>query len=314
MNSLVSIVVPAYNASNTIFETLDSIYNQTYKNFECIVVDDGSADSDQLYKIIEGFLSLENFSYVRKENGGVSSARNLGASKALSEFLMFIDSDDMIAPTYVEKCLDEYKKNPELSLVCTNVQEFERSTRKISHDNVPLSKFIFHNAIFPCIALIRTENFRKSGGYDEGLKVCEDWNLYISLLKENATYRVIDEHLYFYRKRNDQTSLTDQIDNQTISMNTALNKKFENHRELYDQVMGSPWEVMDRTNRVIKLSKKGIRNLIVIGFLMSLSWVVFYLFDLYEYILFFIFLNLGLLLVSIIISIKLKKEINIFRY
>ncbi len=314
MKPLVSIVVPAYNASKTIVETLDSINNQTYKNFECCVVDDGSLDSDELYKAIEKFLGIQNFSYIRKENGGVSSARNLGASKASGEFLMFVDSDDMIAPTYIEKCLNEYQKNPDFSLVCTNVQEFERSTLKISHDIVPLSKFIFHNAIFPCIALIRKERFNKIGGYDEGLKVCEDWNLYIALLKENTNYQVINEHLYFYRKRADQTSLTDQIDNQIISMNTALNRIFVNHREQYDQVMGSPWEVMDRTNSVIKLSKKGLRNLLTLGFLMFLSWIFYYLLNLNSFILYFILLNLGLLFVSIIISLKLKKTINLSRY
>lgn len=314
MKPLVSIVVPAYNASKTIVETLDSINNQTYKNFECFVIDDGSLDSDELYYVIEKFLGCQNFSYIRKENGGVSSARNLGASKASGEFLMFVDSDDMIAPTYIEKCLNEYQRNPDLSLVCTNVQEFERSALKISHDIVPLSKFIFHNAIFPCIALIRKESFHKIGGYDEALKVCEDWNLYIALLKENANYQVINEHLYFYRKRADQTSLTDQIDNQTISMNTALNRIFVNHRELYDQVMGSPWAVMDRTNSVIKLSKKGFRNLLILGSLTFLSWVIYYLFDLDAYVLCFIFLNLGVLFLSIIISLKLKKAINVARY
>ena len=314
MNPLVSVVVPAYNASKTILETLDSINSQTYKNLECFVVDDGSLDSDKLYTVIEKFLSFENFSYIRKENGGVSSARNLGASMASGEFLMFVDSDDMIAPTYIEKCLNKYHKNPELSLVCTNVQEFERSTLKISHDVVPLSKFIFHNAIFPCVALIRTERFKKIGGYDESLKVCEDWDLYITLLKENSNYQVIDEYLYLYRKRADHTSLTDQIDNQTISMNIALSRIFENHRELYDQVMGSPWQVMDRTNRVIKLSKKSFRNLLTLFFLMCSSWIFYYLFNLKLYVLFFILLNLGLVLVCIMILLKLKKEINAFRY
>lgn len=314
MKPLISIVVPAYNASKTIVETLDSINNQTYKNFECFVVDDGSLDGDELYRVIEKFLAFHNFYFIRKENGGVSSARNLGASKASGEYLMFVDSDDMIAPTYIEKCLNEYQKNPDLSLVCTNVQEFERSTLKVSHDIVPLSKFIFHNAIFPCIALIRKDSFNSVGGYDEGLKVCEDWNLYIALLKKNANYQVINEHLYFYRKRADQTSLTDQIDNQTISMNTALNRIFLNHRELYNQAMGSPWEVMDRTNRVIKLSKKGFRNLLILGFLMLLSWIIYYLFDLNSYMLCFILLNLGLFFAAIIISLKLKKEINVSRY
>ncbi|WP_228138724.1 glycosyltransferase family 2 protein [Acinetobacter pittii] len=183
MKALVSIIVPAYNASNTILDTIKSIDGQTYRNFECIIVDDGSNDSAELCKRISAYLSKDKYKYFKKENGGVSSARNWGANMASGDYLMFVDSDDKIASSYIEKCLDILEVSPELALVCTNVQEFERSNNKISHKIVGLKEFIFHNAIFPCIALIRTADFKRVGGYDEKLKVCEDWNLYIYLLK-----------------------------------------------------------------------------------------------------------------------------------
>lgn len=314
MTALVSIIVPAYNASNTILDTIKSIDEQTYKNFECIIVDDGSNDSAELCENISDYLGKDKYKYFKKENGGVSSARNWGANNASGDYLMFVDSDDKIASSYIEKCLNILQTRPDLALVCTNVQEFERSNNKISHKIVSLKEFIFHNAIFPCIALMRTTDFKRVGGYDEKLKVCEDWNLYISLLKNNKDYFVIPEYLYFYRKRSDQSSLTDQIDCQKISKEIALNRIFDNHKDLYSDHLGSIWNMVEKNNEIIKISKRYSRGISLIFIVSLISFFIAFWGGSTRYIQITLIFNIFIFALFLFFNNKFKKEITKYRY
>lgn len=311
MTPFVSVIVPAFNASKTILETLDSIFSQTYTNFECIVVDDGSDDTFELKDNIKEYLNRDNFKYIYKSNAGVSSARNLGAKNASGEYYLFVDSDDKIADSYIEKCVQAFALDLSLTLVCTDVQEFERSNRRIRHEVVSLDKFIFHNAIFPCIALIKASDFNRVGGYDERMKVCEDWNLYISLLKHNDHYQIIHENLYYYRKRNDLSSLTDKIDTNTIRMDHALGQLCENHLEVYSAVLGDNWSIVDHHNVMLKAAKKYAR---IACFIFALSFVVFLSFVIFELPDYVLILNVLLLIFYVYLYMIFKKKTNKSKY
>ncbi|EOQ65373.1 hypothetical protein F935_00217 [Acinetobacter calcoaceticus ANC 3811] len=314
MKTLISIIVPAYNASNTILDTIKSIDEQTYTNFECIIVDDGSNDSAELCENIADYLSKDKYKYFKKENGGVSSARNWGVNNASGDYLMFIDSDDKIESSYIEKCLNILQMRPDLAFVCTNVQEFERSNNKINHKIVSLKEFIFHNAVFPCIALMRTADFKRVGGYDEKLKVCEDWNLYISLLKNNEKYFVIPEYLYFYRKRSDLSSLTDQIDCQKISKQIALNRIYDNHTDLYSDRLGSIWDMVETNNNTIKTSKRYSRSVSLIFTVSLISFFIAFWSASSQYIKITLIFNIFVFALFLFLNNKFKKEITSQRY
>lgn len=105
MDSLVSVIIPVYNARNTIVRCVESVMKQTYKNLEVIVVDDGSTDG--CCNLLEDYSSDSRIHVYSKENGGVSSARNFGLSKANGEFIQFVDSDDVIQ----EKCVESFLMN-----------------------------------------------------------------------------------------------------------------------------------------------------------------------------------------------------------
>jgi glycosyltransferase involved in cell wall biosynthesis len=92
-----SVIVPVYNRAATVLPTLQSVRDQTFTDFECIVVDDGSKDGEELRAVVEG-LDDPRFRYVRRENGGESAARNTGVDKAHGEFIAFLDSDDRWLP------------------------------------------------------------------------------------------------------------------------------------------------------------------------------------------------------------------------
>ena len=100
-NELVSIIVPVYNTEEYIRQCLDSILNQTYQNFECLLINDGSSDNSA--DICREFVAKDTrFRYFEKENGGVSSARNLGIERSEGAYITFIDSDDWVDSDYLE--------------------------------------------------------------------------------------------------------------------------------------------------------------------------------------------------------------------
>lgn len=105
-----SIVVPVYNVENYIVKCLDSIFHQSYSNYEVIIVNDGSPDQSE--KIIRDYIKgKKNFKLYSKENGGLSDARNFGVTKATGDYLLFVDSDDYIAEDLLQRIYDTVQEN-----------------------------------------------------------------------------------------------------------------------------------------------------------------------------------------------------------
>ena len=113
-NELISIIVPIYNVENYLRQCLDSIQNQTYKNFECIMVNDGSTDSSQ--QIAEEYLTDSRFRLINQSNKGLSGARNTGISHIREEstFISFVDSDDYIYPDFLETLIEHIEDDVDI--------------------------------------------------------------------------------------------------------------------------------------------------------------------------------------------------------
>ncbi|MBR3280624.1 MAG: glycosyltransferase family 2 protein [Clostridia bacterium] len=109
-NSLVSIIVPAFNSQNTIKKCIESIINQNYKNIEIIIVNDGSKDNTKIIceKIVK---NKDNVKLINIDNKGVANARNIGIANSSGEYIMFVDSDDHILPNYIEIMVNNLKDN-----------------------------------------------------------------------------------------------------------------------------------------------------------------------------------------------------------
>ena len=109
MNHLISVIVPVYNAEKYISKCIDSILSQTFKDFELILINDGSTDNSDL--ICDKYASIDNRVKVfHKKNGGAGSARNLGIQKASGDWVMFVDSDDWIEPECLDICSKKLRK------------------------------------------------------------------------------------------------------------------------------------------------------------------------------------------------------------
>ncbi|MGI8495811.1 MAG: glycosyltransferase family 2 protein [Pyrinomonadaceae bacterium] len=126
-NPCVSVIIPAYNAAEFIAATLDSVFSQTFTDYETIVVNDGSPDTEALEKVLAPY--FERVIYIKQKNGGTAAARNTAIRAACGEWLAFLDGDDIWLPEYLESQISELKaKN--FDLICADAEFFgERRDR-----------------------------------------------------------------------------------------------------------------------------------------------------------------------------------------
>ena len=119
---LISVVIPAYNAEQFLDETLESVLSQTYENWECIIVNDGSTDNTE--SVAKKWCEKDaRFCYFYKENSGVSDTRNLGIKEARGEYIAFLDADDLYMPNFLDVCLENLVEK-DVDLVAPKMLEF----------------------------------------------------------------------------------------------------------------------------------------------------------------------------------------------
>jgi len=182
---LVSVVMPAYNSEKYIGESIESILNQTYKNFEFIIINDAS--TDKTLKIIKEYAKKDKRIKIieNKKNLGNYGARNVGIFNSKGEFVAQQDADDISMRDRLKKQLKIFEKNPEVGVVGAFVELFNEKTKKIisirkySTKDKELRKNIFYfSPIAQGVSMLRKEVFIKTGGYNGRYKVSEDLDLW----------------------------------------------------------------------------------------------------------------------------------------
>jgi glycosyltransferase involved in cell wall biosynthesis len=200
--TLVSVIIPAYNAEGYIKQTIDSALAQTYKNIEVIVIDDGS--SDNTISVIEKFGDKVNL--FKQPNAGVSKARNHAISLAKGYWVAFIDADDIWEPKKLEtqiKSLNNARWSHTNSLYIGANQDGKTSRSELTkqYGGDIFSKLIVNNFITTSTVLIERVLINEFNGFDESLEALEDWKLWIEISKTTeiaynpellAKYRVYD--------------------------------------------------------------------------------------------------------------------------
>ncbi len=212
LNLLVSIIIPCYNAEKYIEKTIQSVLNQTYTNWELIVVNDGSSDNSK--QIIEDLASNENRLLVyNKKNTGVSDSRNYGLEKSQGEFIAFLDADDIWHNEYLEKQIDILlSTNSTLSYTATKlIDEFGNELNKqIRGENNPqLNDFLvqkFNYNTNPSGIVYKRSCFEKVSGFDIQLSNNADQDILIQMLSQGYSIGYIDEILWDYRIHNNNMS------------------------------------------------------------------------------------------------------------
>ena len=214
MEKLVSIIVPCYNQGNYLNDSLQSVLNQTHASWECIIVDDGSTDEtkDIASKWVE---KDSRFKYIYKANEGLCTARNSGIKIATGDYILPLDADDKISENYIKLALLEFEKNNNLKVVYCNALKFGQINEKWKLPDYSLDNLAISNMIF-CSAVYKKSDWERIGGYDVAMVYgLEDWEFWISMLKNGGEVKKIEEVGFFYRTKEDSmvTNLNDELAN-----------------------------------------------------------------------------------------------------
>lgn len=204
--SLVSIIIPAYNAEKYIAETIDSVLAQTYSNWELIIVNDGSTDNT--LSVIENYSRNDKrISFISKQNTGVSDTRNTGIAKAKGEYIALLDADDVWLPKNLEKKIILLKENNSLGFVFSNMFQADKDLKNQipapeGKDTKILEDLLLWNGEVipgPCSNLVIRKTCFESGiRFDKQLTTIADQNLTVQLAAKYSG-KIIPENLWVYR-------------------------------------------------------------------------------------------------------------------
>jgi glycosyltransferase involved in cell wall biosynthesis len=187
---MISIIIPIYNQADKIGKCLDSILNQTYKDYEVIVVNDGSTDDAE--EIIDKHQkTLRVTRYALRENKGAPAARNRGYREARGEYLLFCDADAVLKPEALQVMLDALKQHPEASYAYSSFLWGKKLFKLGPFDAEKLKKAPYIHTM----SLIKREHF-PAGGWDESIKKLQDWDIWLTMLEQGRSGVWIDKVLF----------------------------------------------------------------------------------------------------------------------
>ena len=222
----VSVVVPTYNRGDVISRAIESVLQQTYQDYELIIVDDGSTDDTSE---VVGNFDDPRIEYMYQQNQGANAARNKGIRHAKGEYISFLDSDDTLHPEHLEKIVNKFKMNDGFNSLCTGYRIIQEESiidvssvkRTISISDVNTGNNI---GGFSCIS-VKACIFTKVGKLDEDLPACQDIDFYLRILQTEDMLG-IGEYLVDYHLRDDQISSPQNIDKK-IEAQMRIREKHE---------------------------------------------------------------------------------------
>jgi glycosyltransferase involved in cell wall biosynthesis len=207
---LISICIPAYQADRYLAATLASVGNQTYPNWELIVVEDGSHDRAE--EIVTAFAATvgQSVRFLRHEkNRGLPATRNTAIEAALGNWVALLDSDDLWKPEHLESLVRHLNRDPAADLVHAGSILFQNETDKVLEvrapspemiANFPHSLFVGHYIIQPASVLLRREIWEKVGGFDPAFRYVEDRDMWLRCARAGARFAYTGADTCLYRK------------------------------------------------------------------------------------------------------------------
>ena len=243
---LISVILPTFNRSQSVAFSIESVLSQSFSDFELCVVDDASVDATKevLDSFEGGFKSIQ-----LPENGGVSKARNSGINATDSEWVAFLDSDDIWHKEKLEKQISTASERPDHFLHFTDeiwIRNGLRINPKMRHQK--REGWIFQPSLELCMmapstVMLKRELLEKCGLFDENLQVCEDYDLWLRITREHKILFIDEPLIIKYGGHSDQ--LSKNIDGIEIYRIHSLEKLLRNIQQ---------WPGVSRTETQIILS------------------------------------------------------------
>ena len=204
----VSVIIPTYNRSSVLSRAIDSVLRQSFRDFELIVVDDGSTDNTK--NLIEQY--SDQITYIYQDNKGVSAARNLGLKHATGEWVAFLDSDDEWKKKKLEKQIAFIEKNPLFQWSHGN-EKWLRNGKHLNQKKIHQKSGgdIFERSLHLCLispstVIIKRDLLQRMNGFDPEFIVCEDYDLWLRILKDFPIGFIEDELIIKHGGHDDQLS------------------------------------------------------------------------------------------------------------
>ncbi|HMG93401.1 MAG TPA: glycosyltransferase family 2 protein [Chryseolinea sp.] len=257
---LVSVIIPCFNYGHLLHETLESVLAQTYKKWECIIVDDGSVDNTQ--QVAKKYLDLDSrFRYIHQKNMGLAGARNTGLKLASGLFIQLLDADDILTATKIERHVGVLETRPDVDLVYGSVFAFDRhlslleSSKQVllqapqsgSGHTIMLS-LLENNMFLVHCALFRTSILGDVGFFNEGMITCEDWNFWFRCAFSSKTFLFSDDNYSKVFVRNHGANMSGNRKNMWIG-------RVHFHKEVTKLLEGDKRGLADHS-RIIKRNKQ----------------------------------------------------------
>lgn len=229
---LVSIIIPYFKQLDTVAETLTSIANQTYRNFEVILVNDG--DTEHVLKLFKQF-AIKNPDiqcyYHYKPNSGLADTRNFGIKQASGHYILPLDSDDMLASVFLEQTVSVLDQHPEFGFVYTEAL-FWGSKNEIWATTDFDPRVLLQRNLMTCTTLYKRQMWEAIGGYNTNMKYgYEDWDFWISAVEKGFIGTNIHLPLFIYRRKTN--SMLEQRHKYDV---LAKQQIIENHPSLYHPI------------------------------------------------------------------------------
>lgn len=246
---LVSVIVPCFNQGEYLAEALNSVLAQSYPNWECVIMNDGSTDDTAL--VARQYTDKDaRFKYIYQKNKGLPGARNAGISHSNGEYILPLDADDYIDAGYLLKAIDIFTNDDNVKLVYCNAQKFGAENGDWFLPDYNYIDLLKGNLIF-CSAVFKKSAFLNAGMYDDlMLGGLEDWELWIRLLDEQAIVKKLPETCFFYRTKQVSMNRMDRV-----KIEEQKYKIFLKHINIYKKHFPSPITLLEE-NKVLRAMYK----------------------------------------------------------
>jgi glycosyltransferase involved in cell wall biosynthesis len=225
-HGLISVIIPSYESKWCVEEAIESVFNQTYKPIEIIVVNDGSTDGTSEFLESKYGNRIE---ILNQPNGGLANARNTGLQNSRGEFIQFLDADDAISYGKIEKQVAFFRMNPEIACVTSYYYEVsmnseaESSDCHITLEGKRIADFLLRNCVGPVhCPLVRRSAIAAIGGFDENFhNYCADWELWLTMAVLGYKYACLEEPLAVYRRHSKSLTKEKVLPNMIGDLNIA---------------------------------------------------------------------------------------------
>lgn len=266
---LVSVVIPTYNRASFVSEAIESVLDQTFSDYEIIVVDDGSTDNT--HEILEQY--RDKIQYIYQENEGVSAARNTGIKNSTGLWLAFLDSDDKWMPEYLATQMEGIRRSPEISMQTTDCYTIggertyfemnrvigEFKGRDYLHLSDPFRFVVTHGPWQVGSTIFRRDAIIKAGLFDTSFDLNEDFELMARVALQGSFGLIRDVLMIMYRRNETIACLTNRVRTNPIQARESDEKIYEKLRS----IRALKGKERKSLSRLMGMNRRAIGNLLL---------------------------------------------------